>query len=338
MKSFVKLSKNKNRAPLIFVGGGLFLLLSVILGVLLGSAGLGPSEIIAGITGKSDTALKIIYYVRLPRTLACVVAGAALATSGAVIQSVLENKLASPSVIGVNSGAGLAVTLCTALGVLGGWRLSLFAFVGAFAAVMLVSAVSRALGASRTTVILIGIAVNSLLGALSDTVVTFFPEISVMTRDFKIGDFSAVTYQKLIPAAVAAAIAVIVLQCLHNELDVLSLGDESARGLGMNTSAVRVLFLGLAALLSGCAVSLAGLLSFVGLIVPHAVRSVNQTSAKSLIPLCALYGGGFVCVCDTLARTVFAPYEIPVGIIMSFIGVPFFVFLLVKKKGGRSGD
>lgn len=338
MKSFVKLSENKNRAPLIFIGGGLFLLLSVIFGVLLGSAGLGFSEIIAGVTGKSDTALKIIYYVRLPRTLACVVAGAALATSGAVIQSVLENKLASPGVIGVNSGAGLAVTLCTALGVLGGFKLSLFAFVGAFAAVMLVSAVSRALGASRTTVILIGIAVNSLLGALSDTVVTFFPEISVMTRDFKIGDFSAVTYQKLIPAAVAAAIAVIVLQCLHNELDVLSLGDESARGLGMNTSAVRVLFLGLAALLSGCAVSLAGLLSFVGLIVPHAVRSVNQTSAKSLIPLCALYGGGFVCVCDTLARTVFAPYEIPVGIIMSFIGVPFFVFLLMKKKGGRSGD
>ena len=338
MKSFVKLSENKNRAPLIFIGGGLFLLLSVIFGVLLGSAGLGPSEIIAGIMGKSDTALKIIYYVRLPRTLACVVAGAALATSGAVIQSVLENKLASPSIIGVNSGAGLAVTLCTALGVLGGFKLSLFAFVGAFAAVMLVSTVSRALGASRTTVILIGIAVNSLLGALSDTVVTFSPEISVMTRDFKIGDFSAVTYQKLVPAFVGVAVAVLVIWSVSNELDVLSLGDESARGLGMNTSAVRVLFLGLAALLSGCAVSLAGLLPFVGLIVPHAVRSVSKSGAKSLIPLCAMYGGGFVCVCDTLARTVFAPYEIPVGIFMSFIGVPFFVFLLIKKKGGHSGD
>lgn len=338
MKGFVRSSENKNRTPLVFVGGALFLLLSVICGILFGSSGLTAGEIISGVTGKSETALKIIYYVRLPRTLACVCAGAALATSGAVIQSVLENKLASPSVIGVNSGAGLAVTLCTALGVLGGWRLSLFAFVGAFVSVMIVSSVSRALGASRTTVILIGIAVNSLLGALSDTVVTFFPEISVMTRDFKIGDFSAVTYGKLIPAAIAAGIAVLVLMSLLSELDVLSLGDESARGLGMNTVLMRILFLGLAALLSGCAVSLAGLLPFVGLIVPHAMRSLGGTGAKRLVPLCAVYGGGFVCICDTLARTVFSPYEIPVGIFMSFLGVPFFVFLLIKRKGGRSGD
>jgi iron complex transport system permease protein len=125
---------------------------------------------------------------------------------------------------------------------------------------------------------------------------------------------------------------------LHNELDVLTLGEENARGLGLNTSAMRTLFLLFAAVLSGCAVSLAGLLSFVGLLVPHAVRRAAGSRSADLLRLCTLYGAGFVCLCDTLARTVFAPYEIPVGIIMAYLGAPFFVFILIKGKGGHSRD
>ena len=131
-------------------------------------------------------------------------------------------------------------------------------------------------------------------------------------------------------------LAFFVLVTLSNELDVLTLGDENAKSLGMNTSVMRTLFLMLAAALAGAAVSIVGLLSFVGLLVPHAVRRVSTNESHHLIPLCALFGGGFITLCDTLSRVMFAPYELPVGIIMAFLGAPFFLFILVKGKGGHS--
>lgn len=324
----------------LYVLGFFFLGISGLLGIALGSTPLSFSEIVDAFSEgfNSSAGSRIFAYSRLPRTLASMICGAALAVSGAVIQGVLANRLASPSIIGVNAGAGLAVTLCTALGIYGGWRLSLFSFLGAFAAVMLVSFGSRHWGASRGTVILIGVAMNSLLGAVSDTITTLIPEVSVMSNDFKIGEFTAITYPKLIPAMVIILFVIIVLRTLHNELDVLTLGEEHAQGLGLNISAMRTMFLLFAALLSGCAVSLAGLLSFVGLLVPHAIRRVAGSKSSNLIGLCAIYGGGFVCLCDTLARILFAPYEIPVGIIMAYLGAPFFVFILVKGKGGHGRD
>lgn len=325
---------------LLYVLGFFFLGISGLLGIALGSTQLSFSEIVDAFSEgfNSSAGSRIFAYSRLPRTLASMICGAALAVSGAVIQGVLANRLASPSIIGVNAGAGLAVTLCTALGIYGGWRLSLFSFLGAFAAVMLVSFGSRHWGASRGTVILIGVAMNSLLGAISDAITTLIPEVGVMSNDFKIGEFTAITYPKLIPAMVIVLFVIIVLRTLHNELDVLTLGEEHAQGLGLNISAMRTLFLLFAALLSGCAVSLAGLLSFVGLLVPHAIRRVAGSKSSNRIGLCAIYGGGFVCLCDTLARTLFAPYEIPVGIIMAYLGAPFFVFILVKGKGGHGRD
>ena len=137
-----------------------------------------------------------------------------------------------------------------------------------------------------------------------------------------------------ISAMLIVAVVIGILQTLHNELDVLTLGEENAKGLGMNTPLMRTLLLLLAALLAGCAVSLAGLLSFVGLLVPHAVRRIAGSKSSHVMGLCAIYGAAFVCLCDTLARTVFAPYEIPVGIIMAYLGAPFFVFILIKGKGG----
>ena len=323
-----------------YLAGLIFLGISALLGILLGSTALTFGEIAAGFRNgfQSSAGARIFAYVRFPRTLASLVCGAALAVSGGVIQGVLANRLASPSIIGVNAGAGLAVTLCSALGIIGGWQLSLFAFLGAFASVMVVSLGSRRWGASRGTVILMGVAMNSLLGAVSNTITTFIPEADLMSNDFKIGEFSAVTYPKLLPATVLILAVILVLGTLHNELDVLTLGEDAARGLGLNTGMMQTLFLMLAAMLAGCAVSLAGLLSFVGLLVPHAVRRVAGSKSSHLIRLCALYGAGFVCLCDTLARTLFSPYEIPVGIIMAYLGAPFFVFILIKGKGGHGHD
>lgn len=329
----------RNKIKIMFMVGAVLLMLSAISGVALGSTPLSFGDVFSSFGDNfTSPSGRIFLYVRLPRTIASILCGASLAISGAVIQGVLANRLASPSIIGVNSGAGLAVTVCTALGIYGGWRLSLFAFIGAFAVVMIVSLSARKWGASRGTVILIGVAMNSLLGAISDAVITFFPDIAVMSRDFKVGDFSSVTYEKLIPSAVVMLISFAVLLTLTNELDILTLGDDNAKSLGMNTSLMRTIFLMFSALLAGCAVSLAGLVSFVGLIIPHIVRRLSGGKASHLIPLCALFGGAFVCLCDTLSRMLFAPYEIPVGIIMSFFGAPFFLFILIKGKGGHGRD
>ncbi|MEE0898377.1 MAG: iron ABC transporter permease [Acutalibacteraceae bacterium] len=330
-------SLQKNRIVYTYAISLAVLLLSVILGILLGSTKISLSDMLGAIVrgDYQSPEARILLYVRLPRVLGSLICGIALAVSGAVIQGVLANRLASPSIIGVNAGAGLAVTLCSAFGIIGGWQLSLFSFLGAFFAVMIVSIGAKKWGASRGTVILLGVALNAFLGAISDTVKTFIPEVSIISNDFRVGDFSAVTYAKVIPAAVAIIVAVIVLQTFASDLDVLTLGDENAKGLGLNTGVMRIVFLMLSALLAGAAVSVCGLLSFVGLLVPHAVRRIATSKAKHLVPLSALFGAGFVTFCDTLARVVFAPYELPVGIIMAFLGAPFFIFILIKGKGGR---
>ncbi len=323
---------------LIYLSAVALLVFSLFSGILLGSTHIGVKDIVkALISGNMQSPeARILIYLRLPRVFASIVCGMALAVSGAVIQCVLANKLASPSIIGVNSGAGLAVTVCAAFGIIGGWRLSFFAFIGAFLAVMTVSIGAKKWGASRGTVILMGVALNSLLGAFSDTVTVFAPDVSIMSNDFKIGDFSAVTYAKVLPAAAAVILSAVILMTLSNELDILTLGDDNAKGLGLNTNAVRVIFLLLSALMAGSAVSVCGLLSFVGLLVPHAVRRTAGSESRHFLPLCALFGAGFVTLCDTLARTLFAPYEIPVGIIMAFLGAPFFIVILIRGKGGQS--
>ncbi len=332
------ISLRKNKLKYIYGIAILLLLLSAVLGVLLGSSNLSLSDMLSSLVkgNMESTEVRILLYVRLPRMLSGLICGAALAVSGAVIQGVLANRLASPSIIGVNAGAGLAVTICSAVGIMGGWRLSLFAFAGAFLTVMLVSLGAKKWGASRGTVILLGVALNAFLGAIADTVTTFVPEVSMMSNDFKIGDFSSATYAKLIPAAVIVLASVLILLTFSNELDVLTLGDENAKGLGLNTGVMCVIFLLLSALLAGAAVSVCGLLSFVGLLVPHAVRRIATSESKHLLPLCALFGAGFVSICDTIARVVFAPYELPVGIIMAFFGAPFFIFILIRRKGGHS--
>ena len=336
----MKYLTNKNKTTFIYIFGLLFFIGTAVFGVLTGASRLGLSDLVRVIFlgDRTGPEAGIFLYVRLPRVLASLACGAALSVSGAVIQGVLNNRLASPGLIGVNAGAALAVTLCAAFGVLGGFRVTAFSFLGSFITVLLVSLGAKKWSASTGTLILMGVALNSLLGAISDTVTTISPEISIFNNDFKIGDFSSVTYSKLIPALILIALSVVILFTLSTQLDVLSLGEDGARGLGMNTTAIRVTFLFLSALLAGSAVSVCGLLSFVGLIVPHAVCSVCGNSAKHLLPLSAIFGGGFVTLCDTLARTVFTPYEIPVGIIMAFIGAPFFIFILIKRKRGDGRD
>lgn len=301
----------------------LSLVLACLLSLCLGAAGWNPGSF-------------ILWYVRLPRTLGCVLAGAALSVSGAVIQGVLHNRLASPSIIGVNAGAGLAVTVCCAAGAISGWAIAGAAFLGAMVSVLLIVFVAEKVGASRTTVILGGVAVNAFLNALSEALTTLIPEIGMLTADFRVGGFGSVAPSRLLPAGVLILGALTAVCLLHNELDVLALGEDTARSLGMEVKKVRTLLLVLAAMLAGAAVSFGGLLGFIGLIIPHAARKLVGSESRFLLPLCALGGGAFVTFCDTAARMVFSPFELPVGIVLSVLGGPFFLLLLLKRKGGRN--
>lgn len=321
----------------IWGGAAALCLAAALLSLLLGAAALSPAQLWqAVVEGPRSTAGYIFWYARLPRTLACLLSGAALSVSGAVIQGVLGNSLASPGIIGVNAGAGLAVTVCCALGLLSGWAIALSAFAGAMAAVLLVVFLARKTGASRTTVILGGVAVNSLLNALSEAITTLVPDAGILSGDFRVGGFSSVVSARLLPAGILICGGLLILFTLCNDLDVLALGEDTARSLGMSVKNMRNLFLVLSAMLAGASVSFGGLLGFVGLMVPHAARGLVGNRSRYLLPLCALGGGGFVTACDLAARLVFAPYELPVGILMSVLGGPFFLMLLMKRRGGRS--
>lgn len=337
MKSWKKFFQNstKKKTGLLFWVTTFFLLLVLFFSLSMGAAELSFKDIWSAIKEGADSGVagRIFWYVRLPRTLACALSGAALATAGVVIQNVLSNKLASPGIIGVNAGAGVAVTICCACGAVSGWIIAGAAFGGAVFAVLTVALAAQKMGASKTTVILGGVAVNSFFNAVSEAISTLNPDVGMQTADFRVGGFSSVAYTRLIPAAVLILFALLLVFSLCNELDVISLGEDTASGLGLPVKKMRTIFLVLAALLAGASVSFAGLLGFVGLIVPHIARSLVGNESKYLLPFSALAGAAFVTLCDLVSRVLFAPYEIPVGILMSFIGGPFFIFLLVKRRG-----
>ena len=209
------------------------------------------------------------------------------------------------------------------------------AFFGALAASLLIYAVAAKSGASRTTITLAGVALSSVFTAGSNAIKTFFPDTIYNSSSFFIGGFSGIAYQNLTPAWIAILLGLLLAVLFSGEMDVLSLGDETAQSLGMRVQGTRFLLLMTASLLAGGAVSFSGLLGFVGLIVPHILRHFISARHRILVPLSALFGASFVLLCDTLSRTLFSPYEIPVGIVLSLLGGPFFLFLIVRKKGGK---
>lgn len=286
--------------------------------------------------GIDSAASRIVIHIRLPRTLGAIAAGAALAAAGVLIQGALINPLAGPNVIGVNAGAGLTTLLLCAFFPGAAALLPLAAFAGALGAAMFILALAQRTGASRVTLVLAGVAVSSVLSALSDLVTTLEPEATLGMSGFLIGGLSGTTNARLGTAAVYIAPALIAALLLTRHLDVLQLGDEVAQSLGLRVRRARVGVLALASVLAGAAVSFAGLLGFVGLVVPHLMRRLAGGEHRALMPLSILGGALLVVTCDLIARTAFAPYEIPVGILLSLVGGPFFLALILRnRRGGR---
>ena len=263
--------------------------------------------------------------------MAAILAGCALSLAGLVLQTVLNNALAGPSIIGVSSGAGLFTALITFFPAYL-TLIPLAAFAGALIATLLVYFIAKKTGASRMTIVLSGAAVSSFLGAFTDTILTIKPDTAISRIGFLIGGLSGVTMDGIKLPGILIFISFVLVFIFSYDLNVLSLGDETAKSLGLNVAKFRFIFIVLSSLLAGSAISFAGLLGFIGLIVPHAARFIIGYDNRLLVPVTALLGSSFALFCDILARTIFAPYEIPVGIIMSFLGGPFFIYLLLKQR------
>ncbi len=310
--------------------------------LLLGATEISFSDALSGfLMGDKDrVSYRILVFIRLPRALAAILSGAALATAGVIIQAVLNNPMAAPNIIGVNSGAGLAAVITLSLFPAALSLLPVTAFFGAVAACLLIYIISSRSGADNITVTLVGIAVSSILNAAINMVKTLFPDSVYDTDMFLIGGLSGVHYKILLPAGILIILALILSLTLSRRLDIITLGDETAQNLGLNLKNNKFLLLCTASVLAGAAVSFAGLLGFVGLLVPHIARKFCGTNHKKLLPASMICGSVLVLLCDTLGRTVAAPYEISVGLLLSFIGGPFFITLtlLQRKKGFYDKD
>jgi iron complex transport system permease protein len=323
---------------------GLFMALAaglMVLSLMIGAVRIPPAETLAYITGGALSARShlLLSVLRLPRTLACALCGASLAVSGLLLQNALGNALASPSTIGVNAGAALWFVVGGLLFPYTPAIRSAAVLPGAVGNACLVMLIARRAGASRLTIVLAGVALTAFSTAVIDALVTLEPNVLADRVAFAIGGFTGVTMRGVRLALPCICAGLVGAALLSDRLDILQLGDEVAASLGLPVRAVRLSAVLCGAVLAAGAVSVCGMIGFVGLIVPHVARRLLHADAEKrtrvLLPIAAFAGAALVLLCDLLARTLFAPYEMPVGILLSFLGAPFFLYLIVTGKRGR---
>lgn len=300
--------------------------------LLLGASGIGLPDL------QTPAGLAVLK-LRLGRVIAGFIVGAGLAGSGVVLQALLRNPLAEPYVLGVSSGAGLgaALAILTGLGAaLGAVALPLFAFILACVTLALVYFLACR-GADEPSVyglILSGVIVSSICSSLLMFMISIAPLEGLHSiLWWMLGNLQAASNNQLIVAGALTLFAFIGVWSLASQLNALTLGTEMAHHLGVRTRQIVRLGLVLATLMTAACVALSGLIGFVGLIVPHAMRSLLGPDHRRLLPAAALGGGLFLVICDAAARTILAPIEIPVGVITALLGGPFFLFILRRKRG-----
>jgi iron complex transport system permease protein len=291
-----------------------------------------------GVAFAENVDAQIFFIARLPRTLAAALVGAALAAAGVVFQGLLRNPLATPFTLGVSAGAALGAMLALTFNWTFGWAglagAPLASFAGSLVAVAIVYGLARAKhrGLSTNVLLLAGVTLNAFFSALILFVQYFadFAETFRMLR-WLMGDLDVSSYQPIVTAAPLIAVALAIFAALARPLNLLSLGPDSAEAHGLDVPrAQRAAFVS-ASLATGAAVSIAGPIGFIGIVIPHLVRLLVGADHRVVLPAAILFGAAFLIGCDVLARTIMAPVELPVGVITALIGGPFFLWLLVRK-------
>ncbi|BBH24584.1 iron ABC transporter permease [Paenibacillus baekrokdamisoli] len=305
------------------------LLLAGLVGLMSGSISIPAREVWTSLFHASDSeARQIVWNLRLPRILTGLLAGICLAVAGAFLQGVFRNPLADPGIIGVSSGGGLAAVIIMILFPEQIAYLPISAFLGALAAAVTVYALSWKGGASPLRLILAGVSVNSLLGAAMTALMILNSEKVQAVLPWMSGSLNGrswIHFETLLPYTVIGIIASIFLV---KQANLLVLGDDAAKLLGSRVEMGRLLIILLSTFLAGAAISIVGMVGFVGLVVPHIVRLLVGNDYRIFLPLSAIGGGTLIIAADTAARSWFDPIEFPVGILLALLGAPFFLYLL----------
>lgn len=337
---------------------GLFIILSALLvAVIIISLGWGqisiPAQSLAGVVGKqlqipglrelaaTPEQTAVVWHIRLSRTLVGLLVGAGLGVSGAVMQGVFGNPLADPGIIGVSSGAALGAVIAIMLGLttISMFYMPLFALLGALLAVsMTISLAMRQGKIPVMPLLLSGVAVSMFMTAMTSGFLTFMNEYRL--REFlfwMVGGLDYRRWEHVYLAAGPVIIGIIVLCFLARHLNILVLGDQEAKSVGVPVLTLRLLLIFVAAITTATAVCVSGTIGFVGLVVPHIMRILIGPEHRTLLPACALTGALFLVSCDTLGRLLIPPAEIRVGILTALVGAPYFLYLLRRAhKGGGS--
>ena len=310
-----------------------FTIFAMVASLTLGSVDISFSTIVHTLLGNVQTTDEmVIWNIRFPRNIVGALVGANLAVSGAILQAVMKNPLADPGIVGVSSGAGLAGVIMLIFMPEASILLTPVAFVGAMLSAAAFYALAWKNGIRPTRIILAGVAVSAFLGSGISALLVFYSDKVQGALLWMVGGLSARSWPQVETLFPYTILGLVLALAGCKALTILSLGDETARGLGVPVERVRFSMTAVAALLAAGAVSVAGLIGFVGLVVPHIVRLIIGTDYKYVIPGSAILGAGVLVFCDTLGRVAFSPIEIPAGIIMAFLGAPFFLYLLRRSS------
>jgi iron complex transport system permease protein len=320
----------RHRALLVLALLAFLSVVSLAVALAVGSIALPLREVLAALTGAATPSSAIVLDLRLPRALAGFACGGLLALAGALMQVLLRNPLADPYVLGISGGAGVGALSAMLLG-LAGFGIASLSFGGALAAMLLVFGLARGDGSwTQTRLLLTGVVVAAGCGAVIALMLTLAPEQKIHGMLFWLmGDLSLVADPK--PALVVLAVGILVALPFARELNLLARGVEQAAALGVAVAGLRRLVYVVASLMTAIAVTTAGSIGFVGLVVPHLVRLAIGNDQRLLLPASVLAGGSLLVLADTLARTIVAPIQLPVGVLTALIGVPVFLYLLGRK-------
>lgn len=317
---------NKRKAVLIL---SIILLFAIAGSFFLGSVLISPQDIFKS---------QIFWQIRLPRILLSALVGLLLAVSGVILQGVLRNPLADPYILGISAGGAVGAALSMVLGaqfvVLGMSSIPASAFIFSLFAVFMVYRLSQVAGkAAPETLILAGVALSAFCAAILSLIIIISGNLQSIYF-WLLGSLSAASWGNVLTVLPYVLIGIGAAYFFSKELNALLLGEEMASTLGVNIEKTQLLLIGTASLMTAAAVSVSGLIGFVGLIIPHWIRLIIGPNHRNLIPVSALSGMLLMVVADTIARTVLAPMEIPIGIIMSLLGAPFFLYLLRRRRAG----